>query len=853
MLETWLKKTREGMAEHGSKPFRWMRVFPPSIWIIVMVIALVGGRLFWVNASRPAHRKEITDTFGSVSLFYGVPQANHDGSQFTYVATDAQGYALFLCDASTGRKRIVREENGLGPWGDAFDLRAWPWSPDDSTFIYSTRDKLFVCPVVDINTTNPTSININGASDVIWLNPLEFAWLEGGTICFAHRPADGEWKVQRLPHQGQVLSLTAVDAHTIAWFQEDFICRLELTDDLNATNNPFAPLNTDAYTVPLTNNLMLWLDAAGLQQSNNTPVTSLADLSRRKNNAIANHNPPTYNAPDSLGALNRNGTIHFQSGDSILDATGLKTIRRLGLSGSQPRSVFAVMRRDASRSKMLINIGNTLTNGSYFGLCDQNDFLYLPSGSFSGRKDGRMAPVPAAWHILETVYDESGSKSYVNGGFRGAVTLPFYTVDREVEIGLRTPPNNRSLTNMASSDGDFAELLIYDRSLNFTEQRQVEDYLGAKWFGSRPLSPKTSFVWLDPEMTGLTGFNYSKETGRLLIRRAENGRDTLWRMETGKEPLGDPTQILQGRFLRDVQWTGPREFAYTSREIGHQGLLMADLSGKQNAPLFQRGNIGWFKVTPDQKKVLFWGNISNEPAAGIWQCDLVNGEIRSVVPASDFSSPYAHQLNSTYGALKIASGRTLHYHLFFPADFDRHKKYPLVIGSTPVGVMMNGPHGRQWAPDIATCGAFVITVDRTGWFESLNQWEENVLSVYQHLCQDPCLDLHRVYLFSASAETQPMSQLLAKSPGLWKGAIFLNPSGLPDFSKSPPFQARPKILISTGGEEHQEARFKTFQMDALNSGVMTEIIIHPGENHHVVGNAAQLARTKAMMHFIFEE
>ena len=98
-----------------------------------------------------------------------------------------------------------------------------------------------------------------------------------------------------------------------------------------------------------------------------------------------------------------------------------------------------------------------------------------------------------------------------------------------------------------------------------------------------------------------------------------------------------------------------------------------------------------------------------------------------------------------------------------------------------------------------------------------------------------------------------MSQLIAKSPKLWKGVILLNPAQLPDFSKSPMFQPRPKILISAGGEEHEEGRLKKYQADGLKEGVVVEFLIHPGEGHHLVGNAAQLERTKAMMHFIFEE
>jgi len=35
--------------------------------------------------------------------------------------------------------------------------------------------------------------------------------------------------------------------------------------------------------------------------------------------------------------------------------------------------------------------------------------------------------------------------------------------------------------------------------------------------------------------------------------------------------------------------------------------------------------------------------------------------------------------------------------------------------------------------------------------------------------------------------------------------------------------------------------------------VLVEYVIHPGEGHHLLGNAAQNERTRALMHFIFEE
>lgn len=277
---------------------------------------------------------------------------------------------------------------------------------------------------------------------------------------------------------------------------------------------------------------------------------------------------------------------------------------------------------------------------------------------------------------------------------------------------------------------------------------------------------------------------------------------------------------------------------------------MAGLSGNEHDPLFPRGNIGWFKVTLDRKDVLFWGNISNEPAAGIWRYDLASGELRPIIPGSEHPSAAAKKIAPYNGSIRLPSGRNVNCTIYPPANVDRHKKYPLVIGDT----LISDPiHGQWLQSGIAACGAYVVLVDRPSWYKEIKNWEENVRAVYGTLKQDPCIDLNRVYLFGASAETQYMSECLEKTPGLWRGAIFLNPSLLPDFAKSPPFQARPKILISAGGEEQEDERFKRFQREAEQSGVLVETIIHPSETHRMVGTAGKLARLQMIAQFIFEE
>ena len=98
-----------------------------------------------------------------------------------------------------------------------------------------------------------------------------------------------------------------------------------------------------------------------------------------------------------------------------------------------------------------------------------------------------------------------------------------------------------------------------------------------------------------------------------------------------------------------------------------------------------------------------------------------------------------------------------------------------------------------------------------------------------------------------------MRPCLEKTPGLWTGAILLDAGALPDFSKSPLLENRPKILISVGGEEHEEDRLEKYQQDALQWGVPVEYLIAPTEPHRFVGTAAKLARLEAINHFIFEE
>jgi hypothetical protein len=852
MLEIYSKQTWVHGKTYLAVVLQKSRIFPPGFWICLVVFILIGSRIIWIHESRPKHLPEIADAFGAINLFYDQAQLSHDGSQFTYVATSAHGYGLFLYDTASGRKQIILEENGQGTLRDERYLRALPWSPDNKDFIYDSAEGLAVYSLENKQSTS-LGIAANAVSDIAWVNSSKFAYTIGDSnLWCAEKQPGGQWNLTRLTHsiEGKPASLTAIDSHTIAWLQDGFICRLDFDKNLKGTNDPcnFLLESPQSNARPPTNGLDLWLDTSTLQQPDQAPVAILPDLSSQRNDAVPMDNAPIYNAPGSARGLNGKATIHFASNGAFAKATGLKTKFRIGLTGPEPRTVFAVMHRDAGR-QMLVNLGDTATQGAYFGLCAYYYGLCLPDAWGASSVINKSS---VDWDILEVTYNGTNENGYVNGVFDSSINYPVNTVDKEIEIGKRSP--NPTGDNATASDGDFAELLIYNRVLDDAERQQVEDYLSAKWFKKKLFTAENPLVWCDPKLTDLTGFDYSGRTGEFLLNRNEENHESLWSFTPEKtDKVGKLALIAREGSIQEAQWTGAKDCAYIGQNFGHQTLVMVDSSGAKKSTLFEHGNVDWIEAMPQGNQLLVQCTVSNELSSGIWQYDIKGDQFQPLVSYSDYPSKYAKNVDPQYGFIALPSGEKLNYLLYFPANFDPHKKYPLVIGGTPFWAVSRLPHGRPWLPPIATCGAFVATVDRADWFNGIEKWGDNVLTVYENLIKNPCIDPHRVYLFSSSAETTYMGRFMAQSPGLWRGGILLNPTELPDFSQSPPLQPKPKMLVIAGGEEQEQGRLNEYQKEALKSGVITEVVLAPDEGHRFVGKAAHIQRLQEMERFIFEQ
>ena len=452
------------------------------------------------------------------------------------------------------------------------------------------------------------------------------------------------------------------------------------------------------------------------------------------------------------------------------------------------------------------------------------------------------------WNLLEVVYDGERQKGYVNGILRGTANANLNTAKKEVEIGYRSPTGGQ---NAKAAEGDFAELLVYDRALNVGERQEVENYLRDKWFGTPGGDPTTQSpaVWCDPGFDGMTGLAYSKETGELLISRTENGRDSIWRLNTTSGSDANPIQVMQGPSMRDVQWAGEGKFVYASHDQDWTELRLADLSGKENKLLLGSKTVEWFKMAPDQKQVFLFGSLSNEPVAGIWRHDLASDAWQHVISSSDSPSVHARAVVALHRTMNLPGGNVT-YTLFRPADFNRHKKHPLVIGDT---VIADAIYGESFMTSMAACGATVAVVERPWWTVGLQQWTQNVQALYEKLKSDPTVDTGQVYLFAAGDETPYLCRLVEDNPAPWRGLIVTGSGQLPDFSGAPRFQPRPKILVCFGELLRQGDQLDGYQQDMLPEGALVEYVVSPGETMRYVGEAAKHQRIEAMAHFIFEE
>jgi autotransporter-associated beta strand protein len=231
--------------------------------------------------------------------------------------------------------------------------------------------------------------------------------------------------------------------------------------------------------MPTIPGMRVWLDAADPEADGNTTVpTPGAGVSTWKNKgtmgatadftaSAAGTNPPTYTS--SVGAFNNKPTITFNA------ATGKMLANTVNYGNTV--SVVYVGRIGATKARLVSGGTQNWILGYHGGNMNTNYWGSTSTGS------GAADTNPHIWISGAT----SGSNIL---GYRfdgaGETALPTGTGSVAPTAGLTLGGGwNVTTTPTEKSDGDIAELFVFDHQLTTTERTQLEGYLYNKYYGSQ--------------------------------------------------------------------------------------------------------------------------------------------------------------------------------------------------------------------------------------------------------------------------------------------------------------------------------------------------------------------------------
>jgi autotransporter-associated beta strand protein len=158
-----------------------------------------------------------------------------------------------------------------------------------------------------------------------------------------------------------------------------------------------------------------------------------------------------------------------------VDAQGLQSLANCGVSGNAPRTIVAVMSRDAGK-ECIVSIGAGSTRNAFEPYL-RND--YTRFGTYSNDIDLPVKPAltPVVLSMLNGVdgvldafqgFADGTASTVKNGGVLSTTATPLHL-------------GHRNGGSSANYRGQIGEVLFFDRSLTSVERETVEAYLMAKW------------------------------------------------------------------------------------------------------------------------------------------------------------------------------------------------------------------------------------------------------------------------------------------------------------------------------------------------------------------------------------
>ena len=362
----------------------------------------------------------------------------------------------------------------------------------------------------------------------------------------------------------------------------------------------------------------------------------------------------------------------------------------------------------------------------------------------------------------QITYGQSVSRNEfgINGGIFWSPNqkkLAFYRKDESrvtdfplLDINTRTGELRTIKYPMNGMDSEFVTLGIYDVATGRTVYAQVDDFTAERYLTNISWSPDDKYVFIqvvDRSQHHMRLNMYDASTGAYVktlltedndqwiepldplyfiknsyqfIYRTDNrdGYRNLYLCDT----LGTVTRITP--VDADVEYVANdgRYLYYASAEVSpvENHLFRLDLRQKNPRPQRLTPERGWHNITMSSDCKYFIDSYSSFNVPAVTDLRSADGKLeRNLSTATD---PLAEYLTGKveFGTIKSADGQfDNYYRLFYPANFDPSKKYPVIL------YVYGGPHSqmvtdswlgsiRMWEMYMAQRGYIVYVQDNRG-------------------------------------------------------------------------------------------------------------------------------------------
>ncbi len=229
--------------------------------------------------------------------------------------------------------------------------------------------------------------------------------------------------------------------------------------------------------------LALWLETTmpksfdDLSADDGKAIATWYDLSANKNNAVnaVTGSAPTYTA----NVINGLPVVRFNGSSNFLTFDGSPLV-------SSNYTIFAVTTRRSDKDNNAI-LGGTEVGCNYCNLRIGYFINGSPRFRFAHYNDGTSATdyidtdisayVSSIFEVSTMSFDSSSGKIYYKNG----ATIASVTTAAAKTVLASWGGSAVGRSEAFYFNGDIAEIIIFTKSLSFTERKDVEQYLGKKW------------------------------------------------------------------------------------------------------------------------------------------------------------------------------------------------------------------------------------------------------------------------------------------------------------------------------------------------------------------------------------